>query len=65
MKLELSDKKEVCLLERAIEVYRDYVEWRLDWNNEDPFRPKEMIELTETTQKEIECLIEKLNNLRD
>lgn len=65
MKLELSDKKEVRLLKRALEVYRDYVNWRLDWDNEEPFRPKEMIEIAETTQTDTEHLIEKISNLKD
>lgn len=65
MKLELSDKEELYLVKRALEVYRDYVGWRTDWTNEAPFKPKVMQEIAVTTQSDTEHLIEKISNLRD
>lgn len=65
MKLELSDEEELYLLKRALEVYRDYVEWRTDWTNNGAFKPKVMQEIWVTTQTDMEHLIKKVISLEE
>ncbi len=65
MKVRIADTKTLNLIIRALEVYRDYVEWKLDWNNKEPFRPKERVEIEDTTYEKTERLIKEISTLEE